>query len=102
METVDDSKRSWERRAACREADVELFYREDGPAEDAALELCGACDVREHCLAVAMARREAFGVWGGTRGRERRRLFRRESRGRGHARRYPAGQLDGEEDWSAA
>lgn len=101
METVDEIERSWQRLAACRDADVELFYREDEPAEDAALELCAMCDVRGACLAAAMARREAFGVWGGTRGRERRRLFRRESRGRGHSH-HPAGQHDGEEDWSAA
>ncbi len=97
MEALElEEDRSWERDAACRDADIELFYREDEATEEAALQLCARCGVREQCLSVAMARREAFGIWGGTRGRDRRRLFRREARGRGQAGHHPAGR--GEED----
>jgi hypothetical protein len=72
----------WHQDAACRGTDVELFYSEDESDERRALAVCAGCPVREPCLAQAMADREPFGVWGGTTGRRRRRIFRAARRGR--------------------
>jgi WhiB family redox-sensing transcriptional regulator len=66
----------WRERAACRGVDVELFYSDRRSDIDRALALCARCDVREACWQQAMADQEAFGVWGGTEERQRRRLFR--------------------------
>lgn len=84
MSMVD---RSWQERAACRREDAETFFSIEPEAVHRALALCARCEVREACLAQAMARRETFGVWGGTTETERRRIFRRE---RHHRRRETA------------
>ncbi|MFD9127112.1 WhiB family transcriptional regulator [Kitasatospora sp. NPDC059571] len=62
----------WQLRAACREADDDLFYHppgERGAAHDArearAKRVCARCPVREPCLAFSLRTREAYGVWGG-------------------------------------
>jgi WhiB family redox-sensing transcriptional regulator len=70
----------WYDQAACRGQDVELFYAEEPGAMARALRICASCPVREPCHQTAMAQREAFGVWGGTPERLRRRIFRREDR----------------------
>jgi WhiB family redox-sensing transcriptional regulator len=59
-------------RAACRDADPELFF---GPGHEwpkaravrvaKARAHCIACPIRVACLEVARANREAYGVWGG-------------------------------------
>lgn len=72
----------WQDRAACRRADLELFYSQEEGDVRAALSYCYGCPVREDCLAHAMTVREAFGVWGGSTERERRRIFRAERRNR--------------------
>lgn len=71
---------SWQLRAACRGADMELFYSGEESDTRAALALCARCEVRDACLATAVARREAFGIWGGTTESHRRRIFRRDRR----------------------
>jgi WhiB family redox-sensing transcriptional regulator len=68
----------WMARAACREADVELFYSEEPTDQDEALALCARCEVRTQCYERAMADREAFGIWGGSMEHERRRAFRQQ------------------------
>lgn len=70
----------WYDDAACRGLDVELFYAEEPGATSQALRVCATCPVRQPCHEVAMAQREAFGVWGGTPDTYRRRIFRREDR----------------------
>jgi WhiB family transcriptional regulator, redox-sensing transcriptional regulator len=70
----------WQDRAACRGADVELFFPSDEAVAAAALEYCTRCTVRAACLAFAMSVREPHGVWGGTTEVERRRVFRRRAR----------------------
>lgn len=72
----------WQERAACSDADLELFYSVEDDDVRAALAYCRTCVVRQACLEHAMAQREAFGVWGGTTERERRRVFRAERRNR--------------------
>jgi WhiB family transcriptional regulator, redox-sensing transcriptional regulator len=73
---------SWQAEAACRDADQRLFFSTQEPDVRAALAYCARCTVRGICLQTAMSRRERFGVWGGTRERERRRIFRERSRRR--------------------
>ena len=81
--------------AACRGADLEIFYSEEPADERRALEHCVACPVRSECYEAAMARREAYGVWGGTAGRQRRRIFRRERRSTTPRPQHPAAQAEG-------
>ena len=68
---------NWRARAACRDADPELFFPEGtmGPAIEAtrrAKRICGPCQVREQCLEWALRHRANFGVWGGRTAEERR------------------------------
>jgi WhiB family transcriptional regulator, redox-sensing transcriptional regulator len=68
----------WTRRAACgslppRKAD-RLFFPKQGQSSKAARVICARCPVRAECLAYAIEKREAFGIWGGTSERERRSL----------------------------
>ncbi len=76
----------WRQRAACREADPELFFpvgrlRERGQltlaghqAADAKV-ICGRCPVTASCLAFALESRAEPGVWGGLDEDERRELL---------------------------
>ena len=73
---------SWYSQAACRGADVELFFAEDRAAASQAISICNQCPVRQPCLETAMVEREAYGVWGGTDQSYRQRVFRREDRAR--------------------
>lgn len=78
---------AWYDDAACRGADVEIFYSDDPAATSRALQLCRSCPVREPCLSTAMAEREFDGVWGGVPEARRRRVFRRNDRERRRAER---------------
>ena len=80
---VSEAALDWQERAACRGASLDLFYSEQEEDVGRALALCERCEVQATCLQFAMDHREHFGVWGGTTERERRRVFRRERRGRG-------------------
>lgn len=70
----------WQRDAACRDADPELFFSNDDRDRDAAMALCGDCPVRTECLEHALTTREAYGIWGGTDEHDRKRLVRRRRR----------------------
>ena len=75
----------WRDRAACRDADRDLFFpigRDDvdRPEIDAAREICARCPVLDDCLAYALATRQPDGVWGGMTTTERRTLARRRAR----------------------
>ena len=77
----------WIYRARCRDLDPELFFPigTAGPALEqleAAKAVCGACEVRGHCLEWAMATGQESGVWGGLSEDERRALGRARRRGR--------------------
>ncbi len=63
-------------RAACRGADVELFFSVEEDDQQRALEYCACCEVRRQCLEFAIANREVYGIWGGLRESERRALIR--------------------------
>lgn len=43
----------------------ELFFADSPQAVEQAKSFCGACPVRELCLAGALERHEVAGVWGG-------------------------------------
>jgi WhiB family redox-sensing transcriptional regulator len=68
----------WRRLAACRSADPDLFFPVSGGGWAGQVEkakaLCGACPVRRRCLQYAISGDEAYGVWGGLTGDERRRV----------------------------
>lgn len=72
--------RSWSSRAACRPTpgsglDPSLWHPDEktsagDPGIRKALRICGSCPVREECLEHAI-KFEPYGIWGGTRERER-------------------------------
>ena len=65
----------WSGRAACLDADPDLFF--PGPDQSAApaLELCAACGVQDRCLHYAVSIGETYGIWGGMTASRRRRLM---------------------------
>lgn len=71
----------WEPLAACRHHNPELFFPEGRPsgrlaaAENEARQVCADCPVQRPCLAVALARPEEHGVWGGLTYSEREKLL---------------------------
>jgi WhiB family redox-sensing transcriptional regulator len=73
----------WGKHAACRPAPQDIFFPEDFSGAEAvavaeqAKAYCRVCPAREACLAEALDRGEAFGVWGGTVAAERRAIGRR-------------------------
>lgn len=67
---------SWRQRGACRGLDPDIFYPPTDEEAAEAKAVCAACAVRETCLEFALDTREADGIWGGTTGRERRRILR--------------------------
>lgn len=61
--------------ALCAETDPDLFHPPKGDSNNgAARRVCGACEVRDECLAYALDRDEQHGIWGGLSPSERRRL----------------------------
>ena len=64
----------WRELAACRGADLRLFFPERGESAEPARRICARCPVREPCLDYAVTNRIVYGVWGGLTGRERRAL----------------------------
>ena len=80
MSTNPEHLGDWAQLASCRSLDPELFFPETANDEEAAKAVCAACQVREACLAHALAASEPYGIWGGLTLRERR-LLRRARRG---------------------
>jgi WhiB family redox-sensing transcriptional regulator len=68
---------SWQERALCAQTDPEAFFPEKGGSTREAKKVCQTCDVRSECLEYALRHDERFGIWGGLRERERRKLKRR-------------------------
>ncbi|HYO18160.1 MAG TPA: WhiB family transcriptional regulator [Dermatophilaceae bacterium] len=52
-------------RYPCRANDPDLWFAEKPADVERAKHLCRECPVRLQCLAVALARGERWGVWGG-------------------------------------
>ena len=74
----------WRYRAACRGADLGLFFPGRGESAGPARRICAACPVREACLDYALRHGITHGIWGGLAERDRRAL---RSRRTGAARR---------------
>lgn len=91
LERVTDVGASWEERAACRGADVDLFFSADERDQQQALAFCAICDVRQECLEAAITNGEAFGIWGGLLESDRRAYV----RGIWYRRRSPAPSFPG-------
>jgi hypothetical protein len=76
----DDGPQGWLDRAACRDLDPERFFPEPGEQVKAAeaKAICGSCQVRDHCLDLAVKAAGGVdhdhGVFGGTLPEERSRL----------------------------
>lgn len=67
---------SWRQRGACWGLDPDIFFPPTDEEADAAKAVCSTCAVRDECLEFALSTREYEGVWGGTTGRERKRILR--------------------------
>ena len=68
----------WRLRAACAGVDPEVFLPDRGAPQEEPLSYCRRCPVRCECLEAALGLgQQAFGVWGGTNGRQRRVATRR-------------------------
>jgi WhiB family transcriptional regulator, redox-sensing transcriptional regulator len=65
----------WTELAECTGL-TDLFYPERGDDVTAAKAVCAGCPVKAECLEFAVVNGEAWGVWGGTSERERRRIRR--------------------------
>jgi WhiB family redox-sensing transcriptional regulator len=76
----DDGPQAWLDRAACRDQDPERFFPESGEQVKAAeaKAICASCQVRDHCLELAVKAAggidQDHGVFGGTLPAERSRL----------------------------
>jgi WhiB family transcriptional regulator, redox-sensing transcriptional regulator len=95
--SVPASLTVWAASGACRDSDPELFFpvTETGAAARQlarAKAVCAGCPVRDQCLQFALDSGQAFGVWGGTTGEERRLLRRRHSYRRRTAEAQPPGR----------
>ena len=64
----------WRERAACRGADLDLFFPGRGEPADPARRVCARCPVREPCLDYALRHGITHGIWGGLTERDRRAL----------------------------
>jgi WhiB family transcriptional regulator, redox-sensing transcriptional regulator len=67
---------TWQDDAACADAPAELFFSSEEEDQREALALCDACPVRSSCLEYALDNNEQYGIWGGVREQDRRRLNR--------------------------
>jgi WhiB family redox-sensing transcriptional regulator len=76
----DDGRQAWLDQAACRDMDPERFFPESGEHTKAAeaKAICGSCQVRDHCLELAVKAAGGLdadhGVFGGTLPAERSQL----------------------------
>jgi WhiB family redox-sensing transcriptional regulator len=76
--------KGWRSKAACRGMDGDLFFPEGGPPSDLVKLACDSCPVKADCLEEAIETRELRGIWAGTTGRERQRIWRRRDKERGN------------------
>jgi WhiB family redox-sensing transcriptional regulator len=74
----------WQRHAACRDMDLEVFFHPDGERDPSrarrvayAKAICADCPVVAACRSWAHRVEEPYGIWGGEGEDERRALLRR-------------------------
>ena len=80
--TIDDLYPDWHTRAHCRGVGVSYYFGDDAEQPTMSIKqvrqaskLCDVCPVYVECLTWALETREEYGVWAGTSGRVRRRIF---------------------------
>ncbi|MGH3189654.1 MAG: WhiB family transcriptional regulator [Streptosporangiaceae bacterium] len=64
----------WRYRAACRGADLAVFFPGRGESAGPARRICAECPVRQPCLDYALSNGIVHGIWGGLTERDRRSL----------------------------
>jgi WhiB family redox-sensing transcriptional regulator len=64
----------WQYRAACRGADLNVFFPGRGESAEPARQICASCPVRQPCLDYALSHGITHGIWGGLTERDRRPL----------------------------
>jgi WhiB family redox-sensing transcriptional regulator len=64
----------WRYRAACRGADLRVFFPGRGEPAEPARQICARCPVRQPCLDYAISHGIVHGIWGGLSERDRRTL----------------------------
>ena len=64
----------WRYRAACRGAELEVFFPGRGQSAEHARQICASCPVSELCLDYALRHGIVHGIWGGLTERDRRAL----------------------------
>ena len=74
-----DLDTGWKDLSNCLGVDPDLFFPERGASTREAKEVCRGCEVRIDCLEYALQNGEKFGIWGGMRARERRRIRRQRA-----------------------
>ena len=75
LEELVGPRPAWMASAACRGMGTSLFFPAPGDDIEPARAICARCDVCQECLDYIMeAESGAPGVWGGTTGKDRRRL----------------------------
>ncbi|HEY9556843.1 MAG TPA: WhiB family transcriptional regulator [Acidimicrobiales bacterium] len=65
-----DRRPSWQRQAACRGEDPELWFPGRGASTSEAKSICAECPVADECKATGL--QEKHGIWGGLSERQRR------------------------------
>lgn len=76
-----DRDLSWEDKALCAEVWPDAFFPDRSGSVVYAKRICALCEVRDECLAYALAHSQDpedvgnWGVWGGTSEEERRRML---------------------------
>jgi hypothetical protein len=80
--SIDDLYPDWQLRAHCRGVGVSYYFGDDDEQPTMSIKqvrraakLCEVCPVYIECLTWALTEREEYGVWAGTSGRVRRRIF---------------------------
>jgi WhiB family redox-sensing transcriptional regulator len=71
------SRLDWQDDALCAQTAPDMFFpgKGDGATARVTKRTCMSCDVRQQCLAYALAQSDEIdGIWGGTSPKERRKL----------------------------
>ena len=64
----------WRYGAACRGANLKVFFPDRGQPAEPARQICAGCPVRQPCLEYALSQGITNGIWGGLTDRDRRPL----------------------------
>jgi hypothetical protein len=80
--SLDDLYPEWQKRAHCAGVGNEYYFGDDAKQPTMSIKqvrqaskLCDVCPVFRDCLRHSLEMREEFGVWAGTSGRMRRKMF---------------------------